>query len=123
NAVVAALQKLEEDEYGCAIANHLKKKYWAGIYKPESFNGATAYKNKSEISQRFYFFDGEAGISVEDAHRFLLNRWKEKEMQLKKKEDAVTETADAEKAGGNTGLLQKKRSRIKSVNNKRMHQH
>jgi hypothetical protein len=114
-SVVAALQKLEEDENGCAIANQLKQKFWAEGCNREYFSGLGNFKNKTDISQRFYFFDGEAGISVEDAHRFLLNRWKEKQMQLKKKVAAASEPMVDEKAGG-SGLLRKRR--IKKVNKK-----
>jgi hypothetical protein len=116
-SVVAALQKLEEDENGCAIANQLKQKFWADVCNREYFSGLGNFKNKTDIGQRFYFFDGEAVISVEDAYRFLLNRWKEKQMQLKKKEAAASEASDDEKTGG-SGLLEKKR--VKKVNGRKM---
>jgi hypothetical protein len=116
-SVVAALQKLEEDENGFSIAMQLKQKFWADLYNREYFSGQGNFKNKTDISQRFYFFDGEAGISVEDAYRFLLNRWKEKQMQLKKKEAAASEASDEEKTGG-SGLLGKRK--IKKVNGRRI---
>jgi hypothetical protein len=116
-SAIAALQKLEEDENGCSIAMQLKQKFWADLYNREYFSGLSNFKNKTDIGQRFYFFDGEAGISVEDAYRFLLNRWKEKQMQLKKKEAAASEASDEEKTGG-SGLLGKRK--IKKVNGRRI---
>lgn len=118
-ACIASLQKLEEDEDGCSIAMQLKQRFWTDLYNREYFSGLGNFKNKTDISQRFYFFDGEAGISVEDAYRFLLNRWKEKQMQLKKKEAVLAEPSDDEKNGG-SGLLGKRK--IKKVSGRKLMQ-
>ena len=68
-------------------------------------------RSKFEISQRVYFIEGEV-ISVDEAYRFLLNRWMEKKMQAQKREHDKEaahnpKTSDTELMGG--GLLQKKR--------------
>ncbi|MBC7507604.1 MAG: hypothetical protein H7320_02475, partial [Ferruginibacter sp.] len=69
-------------------------------------------KNKSEVSQRFYFFEGQRGISVDEAYRFLQNRWLEKQMQAKKKQSDESNRRQSENDANLTsdsGLLRKKR--------------
>ncbi len=74
------------------------------------FGNISPLKNKSEVSQRFYVFDGQAGISVDEACRFLLNRWLEKQMQSKRKLTSNSEISEKEKdshASSGNGLLKK----------------
>ena len=76
------------------------------------FGNISPLKNKSEVSQRFYFFESQTGISVDEAYRFLQNRWLEKQMQAKRKETNSTEINESEKdsdASSGSGLLKKKR--------------
>jgi len=54
-----------------------------------------ALRSRLEVSQRFYIVDGE-GITVEEALRFLQNRWMEKRMQAKRKEQEGSENAQTE---------------------------
>ena len=64
------------------------------------------------MSQRFYFFDGQIGISIDEAYRFLQNRWLEKQMQAKKKqsdESTGRETEHDTNGSSGSGLLRKKR--------------
>jgi hypothetical protein len=84
--VIDSLSALESVEDGKAIALDLKLKYWAGIPYHEYAGIISHLKSKSEISQRFYFFEGQTGISVDEAYRFLQNLWLEKQMQVKKKQ-------------------------------------
>ena len=42
---------------------------------PQEKGNINPLKNKSEVSQRFYFFEGQTGISIDEAYRFLQNRW------------------------------------------------
>ena len=86
-AVVEDLHKLEEDEAGNKIALKLKQKYWAGIPLLEQIGNISPTSNKQEVSQRFYFYPGQIGISVDEAHRFLQNMMIEKQLQLAKKQD------------------------------------
>ena len=90
---IECLSELEKIEDGKAIALDLKLKYWADI----SYHGFAGIinplKNKLEVSQRFYFFEGQAGISVDEAYRFLQNRWLEKQMQVKRKQPESVEVA------------------------------
>lgn len=111
-SVIEGLSELEKSEDGKVVAIALKLKYWAGISYQELFGNISPLKNKSEVSQRFYVFEGQTGISVDEAYRFLQNRWLEKQMQAKKKQsDESTEKEiehDTNGASG-SGLLKKKR--------------
>lgn len=112
DSVIEDLCELEKTEEGRAIAAVLKLKYWAGTPYQELFGNISPLKNKSEVNQRFYFSEGEAGISVDEAYRFLQNRWLEKQMQAKSKQtdDAENgETKNGNQASSGNGLLKKKR--------------
>ena len=95
---------------------------FGGTSYHELFGNISPLKNKSEVCQRFYFFEGQTGISVDEAYRFLQNRWLEKQMQAKRKESVANSgeviTEDEYTSSGNE-LLQKKRLNIsKKVNKK-----
>jgi len=111
-SVIESLSELEKSEDGKAVAVGLKLKYWAGIPFQEVFGNISPLRNKLEVSQRFYFSDGQAGISADEAYRFLQNRWLEKQMQAKSKQTSNTEINETEKDGhasSGSGLLKKKR--------------
>ena len=121
-SVIEGLSVLEKSEDGKIVAVGLKLKYWAGISYQELFGNISPLKNKSEVSQRFYFFEGQTGISVDEAYRFLQNRWLEKQMQAKKKASGANkgeELTDEEHASSGNGLLQKKRLNISNRGNKK----
>ena len=110
-SVIEGLSDLEKLEDGKVVAVGLKLKYWAGIPFQELFGNISPLKNKSEVSQRFYFFEGQTGISVDEAYRFLKNRWLEREMQLKKKQPGTLppDEADSNNHSSGSRLLKKKR--------------
>ena len=111
-SVIENLSELEKSEDGKVVSVGLKLKYWAGIPYQEVFGNISPLKNKSEVCQRFYVFEGQAGISVDEAYRFLQNRWLEKQMQAKRKQTSNTEIIETEKdrhASSGSGLLKKKR--------------
>jgi hypothetical protein len=111
-SVIEGLAMLEKSEDGKIVSVGLKLKYWAGISYQELFGNISPLKNKSEVSQRFYFFEGQTGISVDEAYRFLQNRWLEKQMQAKRKQTDGREISESEKdsnASSGSGLLKKKR--------------
>jgi hypothetical protein len=64
------------------------------------------------VSQRFYFFESQTGISVDEAYRFLQNRWLEKQMQAKSRQgdDSNRECSGSSEQGQliNRSLLKKK---------------
>ena len=111
-SVIEGLSELEKSEDGKVVAVGLKLKYWAGISYQELFGNISPLKNKSEVSQRFYVSEGQTGISVDEAYRFLQNRWLEKQMQAKRKQTDSPEINESEKdsrATSGSGLLKKKR--------------
>ncbi len=125
-SIVSELNALEISGEGKTIAVSLKIKHWAGVPNQELFGNISSLKYKSEVSQRFYFFEGQTGISVDEAYRFLQNRWLEKEMQTKKKQTDSPQPGAIEKdsqASSSSGLLKKKRqSKIRGVKtNKAVH--
>ncbi|MBN8878078.1 MAG: hypothetical protein J0I32_11065 [Sphingobacteriales bacterium] len=109
--IVTDLSRLSAFEDGRYYADSLKVKHWLDV--PVIYANLTATRSKFEVSQRFYFFDGQ-GIAVDEAYRFLLNRWLEKKLHGKKKQAADPDAAATdETANGGTdkSLLQKKRKR------------
>jgi hypothetical protein len=111
-SLIEDLIELEKSEEGKAIAIGLKLKYWVGIPYQELFGNISPLKNKSEVSQRFYFLEGQTGISVDEAYRFLQNRWLEKQMLAKRKQSVDSQSGDIEnenQTSSGNGLLRKKR--------------
>jgi len=111
-SVTEGLSELEKSEAGKVVSVGLKLKYWAGFPYQEVFGNISPLKNKSEVSQRFYVFEGQPGITVDEAYRFLQNRWLERQMQAKRKQLDSTEISETEKdsrASSGSGLLRKKR--------------
>ena len=110
-SVIEGLSVLEKSEDGKVVSVGLKLKYWAGISYQELFGNISPLKNKSEVSQRFYVFEGQAGISVDEAYRFLQNRWLEKQMQAKRRQgdDSKGEVSGSSEHEplGNSSLLKK----------------
>lgn len=110
--IVTDLSRLSITEEGKHFADCLKVKHWSGIPPHSSIGNLNALKSRFEVSQRFYFFDGQ-NISIDEAYRFLLNRWLEKRMHAKKKGGSNEVTEDTEAGNGETtgdkSLLQKKR--------------
>lgn len=112
-SVVESLAALEQDEKGKAVASALKVKFWLGTPYHEIFGSISSIKNRSDISQRFYFTENSVGISVDEAYRFLQNKWLEKQLQLKKKQADSTSENDTDETSGTTGSGLLKKRRIK----------
>jgi len=110
-AIMNSLSVLETTDEGKLISASLKLKFWNGALYFEMFDNINPQRNKNEISQRFYFFEGQAGISVDEAYRFLLNRRLEKQMQAKKKQIESQPEEESEIDSNNSGgsLLKKRR--------------
>lgn len=85
-SVVGSLNKLSATAEGKYFADALKIKYWADAGLEDWVGNLSAIRSRYEISQRVYFIDGEA-LAVDEAYRFLLNRWVEKKMQAKKRDE------------------------------------
>ncbi len=112
-SLIEELKTIETSEEGKSISTGLKLKFWAGIAYQELLGSISPLKNKTEISQRFYLFEGQAGISADEAYRFLQNRWLEKQMQAKRKQsdDSNGEENNSrdQRSSGNGSPLKKKR--------------
>ena len=110
--LINALSELELTEEGKQVSILLKQKYWSEIPYNELMGNISSLKSKAELSQRFYFAERQSCISADEAYRFLQNKWLEKKMQVKRKQQEVTDDSDAgEEPNGSSGsgLLKKKR--------------
>ncbi len=120
DTVIENLSALDKTEEGNLIANSLRHKYWSNMAFAGLLKNSSSIKTKSEVSQRFYFFDGQPGISVDEASRYLQNKWMEKSIQIKRKQKEGKETDK----NGNEGplpsrdLLKKHNSKGKLAKNK-----
>lgn len=110
--LINALSELELTEEGKQVSILLKQKYWSEIPYNELMGNISSLKSKAELSQRFYFAERQSCISADEAYRFLQNKWLEKQMQVKRKQQEVTDDSDTgEEPNGSSGsgLLKKKR--------------
>ena len=82
---VGELQALSQTEQGKKTADLLKYACWSDTALEYLIPGLGSFKSQYEISQRFYLFEGDPGITAEEAYRFLCNKWMEKKVQAKKK--------------------------------------
>jgi len=104
--IVAELAKLSAVPEGKMYADALKLRFWSGTMLEELNGSLGAVRSRLEVSQRFYFINGE-GISVSEAWRFLQNRWMEKKLLAMKKTDGFVTSGNQQAGEGK--LLKKKR--------------
>lgn len=110
--VVDSLSILHSSVEGQRVAVSLKQRYWFGIAGQESEGIANmAIKGNADVSQRFYVMDGQPSISVDEAYRYLQNRWLEKEMLARRKQINTLNDDNTEAVGFESGLLKKRRRR------------
>ena len=110
--IITSLAEIEITEEGKSVAAALKLKYWTGSTYFEIFDNISQTKSKGEISQRFYCSEGQPGISVDEAYRFLQNRKLEKQMQAKRKQtdnQVDKEHPENNSSSSGSGLLKKRR--------------
>lgn len=110
--LIKSISDLELTEEGKQVAILFKQKYWSEIPYNELMGNISSMKSKAELSQRFYYAEGQSCISADEAYRFLQNKWLEKQMQVKRKQQEVTDDSDTgEEPNGSSGsgLLKKKR--------------
>lgn len=106
--IVSILARLSATEQGKGYADALKVRFWSGTLLEQLTGNLAAIRSKLEVSQRFYFMDGEC-ISVDQAYLFLQNRWLERRMIRKRKADSREDVPGATAEGQETRLLRKKR--------------
>lgn len=83
-------------------------KYWAGTSFESLVPDVVAYKNRYELSQRFYVSEEHQPITGDEALRFLQNRWLEKAMQQNRLQQRQAD-------GGNTSESGSKKLKRKRV--------
>ena len=107
--IVAELSQLGLSEEGKYFATSLKLKHWSGCALSSLTGNINVLRSRFEVTQRFYFIEGH-DISIEEAYRFLLNRWMEKQQSVKRKLAGNTkqEVASNNTASPGKGLLSKK---------------
>jgi len=111
--IVSDLLRLSATDEGKRFADLLKLKHWSNIPFNPMMGNLSALRSRFEVTQRFFFYDGK-GILVDEAYRFLMNRWLEKKLQARKRRAVGEETEDANAGSNGTpgkekSLLQKKR--------------
>lgn len=104
--IMLALGELSSSEEGKHYADSLKLKHWSGSSSHYLIGSLTSLRSKFEVSQRFYLMDGIV-ISVNEAYRFLINQWMERQQQLKRKQQVSSN--ENESYSNNDSLLPKKR--------------
>ena len=89
-SVMDDLYMLEEIEEGKKLALNFKLKFWSGISFLEEIGNIKPSKSDYVVSQRFYIYSNQTGITIDEAHRFLQNMSMEKLVhQIKKQGIAV----------------------------------
>ena len=109
--IVSKLFQLSLSEEGKYFSECLKLKHWSGCTENSLTGNLNVLRSRFEISQRFYFIEGQE-IALEEAYRFLLNRWMEKLQSLKRKPDANTKQEEGpmgNASSGRKGRLHNKR--------------
>ena len=86
-SIINDLYKLSTNKEGKDYAEQIKVKHWSDT-PLEALMNITILKPRFEISQRFYFMD-DTGISIEEAYRFLNNKWMERQQRKKPIENIV----------------------------------
>lgn len=122
-SIINDLAKLETSDEGKLITVVLKLKFWEGSRYNELVGNLQILKNTADVSQRFYLFPSQSGISVDEAFRFLQNKRLERRLLTKKKEGGSRQSNTKESTSLNSngnGLNKNKRIRraykTKSVN-------
>lgn len=98
--IVSDLAKLCETPEGEALAHRLKVKFWMDTPLEGFIPNGALQKSSMEVGQRFYFFEGEAGITLDEAYRFLSHRWREKQWHPRKKRTQASGAATQGEGSG-----------------------
>lgn len=104
-AIVDMLQDMEDQ----VAAGQLRARFWIDTPAQEYFYERSVVRTEWEVSQRFFFFDDEPAITIEEAYRFLNHKWLERRMQRMRKEEAGAVVVAPPATGGRTGKKAKRR--------------
>lgn len=113
--IIDALATLASSEDGRGVALALKHKYWASTAYYEVVGSLPPFKSKTEVSQRFYFFERQPVISLDEAYRYLQNRLIEKEISARKKHMMSTSTENLEGGTVDNSSSRKRRKKAKTT--------
>lgn len=116
-SVMARCSQLSSDPAGKPIAIALKQKHWEGTAYAEVLEPITTTRSKSEISQRFYV-QADSIISIDEAYRFLQNKWLEKQLQQKEKTTPAPHEGESNNMAVPAHGVLKKFKRTKRTNNR-----
>jgi len=78
-------------ENGRSLTERLILKYWAGNLPVEIVKSIVTVKVKPDISQRFYP-SGDSLITIDEAYRYLQNRWIERQVHQKQKDSKISDS-------------------------------
>lgn len=111
-AIVKDLTSLCSNSEGKYFAEFFKLKYWSGDANHPLAKSVAMLRPRFEISQRFYFIEGQA-ICLEEAYRFLVNRWMEKQQHLERKEKVHRGLLSRHDADSGNTLVRKSSKAVK----------
>jgi hypothetical protein len=97
SSIINDLKTLDATKEGKQYSDQLKVKHWSDT-PLENIMGISFTKSRFEIAQRFYFLENGNGISIEEAYRFLNNKWMEKQLRKKPATNVVAETKAIDKS-------------------------
>ncbi|HLP36991.1 hypothetical protein [Lacibacter sp.] len=109
--ITEKLVAMSANENGRSITERLLLKYWVGTLPVEIVNSIVTVKVRPDITQRFYP-SGDSLITIDEAYRYLQNRWIERQFQQKQKNSKISDSTinSTEK---NSGVLKVKVSKRK----------
>lgn len=107
--IISDLLRLSATPDGKIYSDILKVRFWSDTVFEQLTGSLAAVRSKLEVTQRFYLV-GSGVIGVEEAYRFLMNRWIERKMSNERR---TKRSSSEESADGRTTieskLLKKKR--------------
>lgn len=94
SGVLVQLSKLSEVEQGAKFATELKLRFWEGTSLQQFIGALSQARSAIEISQRYFLFEGDSPILLEEAFRFLNHRWQEKIWNAVSKKSSKIQVTD-----------------------------
>ena len=108
------LDSISAQEEGLLIANKLKLRFWRAHLPEDLIGSISTFRSKSDIFQRFYYSPHNC-ITVDEAYRFLQNKWIEKKMQEKDRSVKFSELNLPQSVQKKTGKTNPKKEHKKNV--------
>lgn len=109
--ITERLIAMSANENGRSITERLILKYWVGTLPVEIVNSIVTVKVRPDITQRFYPSE-DSLITIDEAYRYLQNRWIERQFQQKQKDSKIS-ASTINSTEKNSGVLKEKVSKRK----------